>query len=114
MPLSVLQKKFICGEIPPRDKAKSFKRPLQFKLSLILAFCLSEANLQQILLLVVVRAYSGSVAEHVPLDRAAFGRPAADYAADAILRHKLEGALGAALDRTASIRPAAAPAPESR
>ena len=38
-------------------------------------------------------------AEHVPLDRAAFGRAAADHAADAVFRHELEGALGAALDR---------------
>jgi len=37
--------------------------------------------------------------EHVPLDRAAFGRAAADHAADAVFRHEVEGALGAALDR---------------
>jgi hypothetical protein len=38
-------------------------------------------------------------AEHVPLDRAALGRAAADHAADTVFRHELEGALGAALDR---------------
>jgi hypothetical protein len=32
IPLSALQKKFICGEIPPRDKDKSFKRLLQFEI----------------------------------------------------------------------------------
>jgi len=42
---------------------------------------------------------SGLETERVPLDRAAFGRAAADHAADTILRHKVEGALGAALDR---------------
>jgi hypothetical protein len=35
----------------------------------------------------------------VPLDGAAFGRAAADDAADAVFRHELEGAFGAALDR---------------
>ena len=37
--------------------------------------------------------------DHVPLDRTAFGRAAADHAADAVFRHELEGALRAALDR---------------
>src|SRR6516164_8641007 len=31
-------------------------------------------------------------AEHVPLDRAAFGRPAADHAADAVFRHEISSA----------------------
>src|SRR3984893_7604731 len=38
-------------------------------------------------------------AEHVPLDGTTFGRAAADHAADAVLRHEVEGALRAALDR---------------
>src|SRR6185437_5582792 len=37
--------------------------------------------------------------EHVAFDRAAFGRAAADDAADAVLRHEIEGAVGPALDR---------------
>jgi hypothetical protein len=38
-------------------------------------------------------------ADHVPLDRTALGRASADHAADAVFRHEVEGALGAALDR---------------
>jgi hypothetical protein len=41
----------------------------------------------------------GLEANHVPLDGTAFGRAAADHAADAVSRHEFEGALGAALDR---------------
>src|SRR6516225_11926753 len=41
----------------------------------------------------------GLEAEHVPLDGTAFGRAAADHAADAVLSHELEGAVGPALDR---------------
>jgi hypothetical protein len=46
IPLSALQKKFICGEIPPRDKDKSFKRPLQFEIefkTIYLAICSESA-----------------------------------------------------------------------
>jgi len=38
-------------------------------------------------------------ADHVPLDGTAFGRAAAEHAGDAVFRHEVEGALGAALDR---------------
>src|SRR6266478_6454878 len=37
-------------------------------------------------------------AEHVPFDRTALGRAAADHAADAVLGHEIEGALRSALD----------------
>ena len=43
-------------------------------------------------------------AEHVPLDRSALGRAAADHAADTVFRHKVEGALGAALDADPRLR----------
>ena len=42
--------------------------------------------------------------EHVPLDRSALGRAAADHAADTVFRHKVEGALGAALDADPRLR----------
>jgi len=42
--------------------------------------------------------------EHVPLDSTPFGRAAADHAADAVFRHELEGALGAALDADPRLR----------
>ena len=38
-------------------------------------------------------------AEHVPLDRAAFGRPAADHAADAVFRHEISSAAPLAIDK---------------
>src|SRR4051794_13937125 len=38
-------------------------------------------------------------ADHVPFDRAALGRAAADHAADAVFGHEIESALRAALDR---------------
>ena len=41
----------------------------------------------------------GLEADHVPLHRAALGRATADDAADAVLGHKVKGAVGAALDR---------------
>jgi hypothetical protein len=40
----------------------------------------------------------------VPLDRSALGRAAADHAADTVFRHKVEGALGAALDADPRLR----------
>jgi hypothetical protein len=41
----------------------------------------------------------GLKADHMPLDGTAFGRAAVDRAADAVLDHKVESAVGAALDR---------------
>ena len=41
----------------------------------------------------------GLEAEHVPLDRAAFGRPAADHAADAVFRHEISSAAPLAIDK---------------
>src|SRR3954453_22033300 len=38
-------------------------------------------------------------ADHVPFDRAALGRAAADHAADAVFGHEIKSALRAALDR---------------
>ena len=35
----------------------------------------------------------------MPLDRTALGRAATDHAVDAVFRHEVEGALGAALGR---------------
>ncbi len=53
-------------------------------------------------------------ADHVPLDRTAFGRAAADHAADAIFGHKIEGALGAALERLPAFDRLNVPAPAPR
>jgi len=40
----------------------------------------------------------------VPFDCAAFGRPAADHAADTVFRHEVEGTLGAALGADPRLR----------
>src|SRR5215472_7733511 len=61
IPLSALQENSSVAKFRPGIKTKLLSARYDFKLSLILPICPSAANLQQILLLVVVRARFGSV-----------------------------------------------------